>query len=59
MAGPCLAGGVAFGIAMSYARIVQGAHFLNDTLWAFGMVWLVAVILARLLIDKQRPEITD
>ncbi len=53
-----LAGGIVFGIAMSYARIAQGGHFLTDTLWSFGMVWLVAVILARLLIDKQQPEIT-
>ena len=44
------AGGAVFGVAMSYARIAQGAHFLTDTVWAFGMVWLVALILSAFLI---------
>jgi membrane-associated PAP2 superfamily phosphatase len=34
---------------MSIARITQGAHFLSDTLWSFGMVALVAMLLAWLL----------
>jgi lipid A 4'-phosphatase len=44
-----LAGGLLFGIVMSIARITQGAHFLSDTLWAFGMVALSALMLAALL----------
>ena len=44
-----LAGGLVFGIVMSIARITQGAHFLSDTLWAFGMVALTALLLAALL----------
>lgn len=44
-----LMGGLAFGVAMSFARIAQGGHFLTDTLWAFGMVWIVGLTLAELL----------
>lgn len=43
-----LSGGLAFGILMSIARITQGAHFLSDTLWAFGVVALCALLLATL-----------
>jgi len=41
--------GLLFGIIMSIARITQGAHFLSDTLWSFGMVALCALLLASLL----------
>lgn len=44
-----LAGGLLFGIVMSIARITQGAHFVSDNLWAFGMVALSALLLAWLL----------
>jgi len=44
-----LAGGLLFGMLMSIARITQGAHFLSDNLWAFGMVALSALLLAALL----------
>lgn len=44
-----MAGGLIFGILMSVARITQGAHFLSDTLWAWGMVHLMAVALYYLL----------
>jgi lipid A 4'-phosphatase len=44
-----LAGGLLFGIVMSIARITQGAHFVSDNLWAFGMVTLSALLLASLL----------
>jgi len=40
-----LIGGVSFGVLMSIARISQGGHFLSDTLWAWGMVHLIAVAL--------------
>ena len=44
-----MTGGVTFGVLMSVARIAQGGHFLSDTLWAWGMVHLVAVALYYLL----------
>jgi membrane-associated PAP2 superfamily phosphatase len=44
-----LIGGIAFGLLMSAARITQGAHFLSDNLWAWGMVQLTAVCLYYLL----------
>jgi membrane-associated PAP2 superfamily phosphatase len=44
-----LIGGLLFGVAMSVARITQGAHFLSDNLWAWGMVHLTAVSLYYLL----------
>ena len=44
-----LAGGLLFGVLMSIARIAQGAHFLSDNLWAWGMVTLTALLLAALL----------
>jgi membrane-associated PAP2 superfamily phosphatase len=50
-----LAGGVVFGIFMSIARISQGGHFLSDTLWSFGMVYLTALFLAALLKLDQMP----
>lgn len=40
-----LAGGLGFGLVMSVARIAQGGHFLSDTLWAWGMIHLIAVAL--------------
>ena len=44
-----LAGGLLFGIFMSIARVTQGAHFVSDNLWAFGIVALCALLLAALL----------
>jgi len=49
-----LTGGLAFGVIMSVARITQGAHFLSDTLWAWGMVHLTAVALYYLMgLDRE------
>lgn len=51
-----LVGGIIFGVLMSVARITQGAHFLSDTLWAWGMVHLLAVGLYYLLhLDRDDP----
>jgi len=47
-----LAAGICFGALMSYARIAQGAHFLTDTMWAWGMVHLIALLLATLLLRE-------
>lgn len=41
-----LAGGICFGILMSIARITQGGHFLSDTIWSFGMVYLTGLLLS-------------
>ena len=47
-------GGLLFGTLMSVARITQGGHFLSDTLWAWGMVHLLAVALYYLLrLDRE------
>lgn len=41
--------GVLYGILISSARIVQGGHYLNDSLWAMGMTLLTALALDALL----------
>jgi len=35
-----LAVGIGYGSLMGYARIAQGAHFLSDIVWSFGIVYL-------------------
>lgn len=52
-----LAGGIGFGVLMSYARIAQGGHFLTDTLWAWGMVHLAALLLAALLLKEPETRV--
>lgn len=56
-----LAGGVCFGILMSIARIAQGGHFLSDTLWSFGMVYLTGLLLSAAmgLSTKEPPHSTE
>ncbi len=44
-----MTGGLIFGSLMSIARITQGGHFLTDTLWAWGMIHLLAVALYYLM----------
>jgi membrane-associated PAP2 superfamily phosphatase len=59
---PLAYGGVAVGILMggllSAARVVQGAHFLSDTIWSLGIVGLAAAALDMYLprSDRRRPE---
>lgn len=50
-----LGGGICFGILMSIARISQGGHFLSDTIWSFGMVYLTGLLLAAAM-GLDRPE---
>jgi membrane-associated PAP2 superfamily phosphatase len=38
--------GIAFGLAVGFARIMQGGHFLSDVLWAGGLVYITGEILA-------------
>ncbi len=44
-----LAGGILFGCAVGWARILQGGHFLSDVLWAGGLVYLTGALLAMLM----------
>ena len=37
-------GGIAYGSIMSIARVVQGAHFVTDCIWSFGVIWMVATL---------------
>lgn len=46
-----LMGGMTFGVFMGYARVAQGAHFPSDILWAWGIVYLVASLLAATILD--------
>ncbi len=52
-----LTGGLLFGVIMSIARITQGAHFVSDTLWSFGMVALCALLLAALFNLDAGPDV--
>lgn len=42
--------GLALGVALSITRIVQGAHFLTDTLWSLGLNLIAAVALYYLVL---------
>lgn len=43
--------GIILGGLLSAARVVQGAHFLSDTIWSLGIVWMVSVALELYLPD--------
>ena len=47
----CFAAGVAYGMMMSVGRIVQGAHFFSDCIWAFGMVWITCELANRWILQ--------
>lgn len=44
-----LIGCVCYGVAMGFARMAQGGHFLTDILWTAGAVYLVGLALYYLL----------
>jgi membrane-associated PAP2 superfamily phosphatase len=44
-----LYGGTAYGIFIGAARVAQGAHWLSDVLWAFGIVYFTCYALARIM----------
>ncbi len=49
-----LAGGTLFGLAVGWARILQGGHFLSDVVWAGGLVYLTGAVLALVMrLDDQ------
>ena len=52
--------GLLFGVLVGIARILQGAHFVSDILWAGGLVYLVGSFLALLMnIEKGDEKITN
>ena len=48
-----LGGGLAFGCLTGIARILQGAHFISDVVWAGGLVYIIGEILSWIV----HPEI--
>ena len=50
---PGLLAGLAFGFAMGLVRIIQGAHFLSDVVFAGGIILAVNTALARLSLDRR------
>ncbi len=46
--------GISLGALLSIARIVQGAHYLSDTLWSMGILLMLPLALYLLICNK--PE---
>ncbi|MBO1113796.1 phosphatase PAP2 family protein [Bordetella petrii] len=46
--------GAAAGLAFSLVRILQGAHFLSQTLWSAAVMWLVASLVFCPLLARRR-----
>ena len=46
-------GGIFYGIAMGFTRVLQGGHFVSDVLWAGVIVYLVGGGLANLLLSRE------
>jgi len=44
--------GLGYGGLMSYARIVQGAHFFSDVLWSAGVIWFTGLAVERWLLTR-------
>ncbi len=51
-----LEAGLAYGGLMGLARMVQGAHFLSDIVWSWGIVHLLGLLLAHWL-RLDQPEV--
>ncbi len=47
--------GISLGTLLSIARILQGAHYLSDTLWSMGIVLILPLVLYGLICLKN-PE---
>jgi membrane-associated PAP2 superfamily phosphatase len=43
-AAACLVGVLTYGVALGYARLSEGAHFLSDVLWSFYATYLTALL---------------
>jgi membrane-associated PAP2 superfamily phosphatase/uncharacterized membrane protein YbhN (UPF0104 family) len=52
-----LGAGLAYGGLMGLARMVQGAHFLSDIVWSWGIVHLLGLLLAHWL-RLDQPVVT-
>jgi membrane-associated PAP2 superfamily phosphatase len=52
-----LVGGTLYGLLMGCGRIVQGAHFGSDVLWAWGMVYLAGLFLCYWLRPESEPKL--
>lgn len=52
-----LAFGIVSGGLIGWARVVQGGHFPSDVLWAGGLIWLVAGLLARAVKPEELPPV--
>lgn len=50
-----LAIGVGTGLVFSIVRIMQGAHFLSQTIWSACVMWAVASLLFYPLLTRPRP----
>jgi membrane-associated PAP2 superfamily phosphatase len=44
--------GIFYGLLMGIARAAQGAHFVTDTLWSFGVLVIVSLLLYYILIPR-------
>lgn len=49
-----LAVGIAAGLGFSAVRILQGAHFLSQTLWSAALLWPLAALFFYPLIVGRR-----
>ena len=47
--------GLLYGILISLARVLQGAHFAQDTFFAAWVLWLVATLLAYFVLPLEAP----
>lgn len=45
--------GIVLGTMLSAARMVQGAHFLSDTLWSLGFITMTATVLCMLPLRRR------
>ncbi len=58
-----LTAGLCYGGLMSLSRIVQGGHYLSDTLWSLGIVyavaWGVSTLVTAIQIHRIRPLVTE
>ena len=54
-----LGAGLAYGCLMGLTRMVQGAHFLTDIVWSWGLLHLLGLLLTPLLgLDEPVPVLT-
>ncbi len=51
-----LALGLSYGMLMGIARMIQGAHFLSDVVWAAGLVYITALVFYYVLRPVWPPD---